>query len=129
MFEVCACLGDRSRRLRRFGGLLGVLYHGCDDVGDVRGAKALGGGGAEDLRDGILTLPAALAIRDPATAEIFCSLEEGRDLDALSRSFEAQLQEAQALLDDVAVKRPAQKPVSLPTIQHHSSLWSNARAS
>jgi geranylgeranyl pyrophosphate synthase len=103
MFEVCACLGDRSRRLRRFGGLLGVLYHGCDDVGDVRGAKALGGGGAEDLRDGILTLPAALAIRDPATAEIFCSSkEEERDLDALSRSFEAQLPEAEVLLDAVA---------------------------
>ena len=62
MFEICACLGDRSGRLRRFGGLLGLLYHGCDDVGDVRGAAALGGGGEEDLRDGILTLPAALAI-------------------------------------------------------------------
>src|ERR1700739_3118973 len=30
MFEVCACLGDRSERLRRFGALLGLLYHGCD---------------------------------------------------------------------------------------------------
>jgi geranylgeranyl pyrophosphate synthase len=37
MFEVCACLGDRSGRLRTFGGLLGLLYHGCDDVGDVKG--------------------------------------------------------------------------------------------
>ena len=56
MFEVCACLGTRSDQLRRFGALLGMLYHGCDDVGDVRGAVALGGGGKEDLRDGILTL-------------------------------------------------------------------------
>src|SRR6185312_11872450 len=61
MFEICACLGTRTEELRRFGRLLGILYHGCDDVGDLRGAKALGGGGDEDLRDGILTLPAALA--------------------------------------------------------------------
>src|SRR5262245_52233376 len=44
MFEVCACLGTRTEELRRFGHLLGLLYHGCDDVGDVRGASALGGG-------------------------------------------------------------------------------------
>src|SRR6266566_1714433 len=53
MFEVCACLGTRDERLKRFGLLLGILYHGCDDVGDVRGAAALGGGGDEDLRDEI----------------------------------------------------------------------------
>ena len=75
MFEACACLGDRSERLRRFGGLLGLLYHGCDDVGDVRGAAALGGGGEEDLRDGILTLPAALAIRDRSVAALFCKVD------------------------------------------------------
>jgi geranylgeranyl pyrophosphate synthase len=71
MFEICSCLADRSGRLRTFGGLLGLLYHGCDDVGDVRGTVSLGGGGLEDLRDGILTLPAALAIRDPEIAELF----------------------------------------------------------
>ena len=65
MFEICAVLGARSQRLRQYGHLLGVLYHGCDDVGDQRGLEALGGGGEEDIRDGILTLPAALAIRDP----------------------------------------------------------------
>ena len=56
----------RIEQLRQFGHLLGVLYHGCDDVADVRGSAALGGGGAEDLRDGILTLPAALAVRSSA---------------------------------------------------------------
>lgn len=71
MFEACACLGTRDDRLRRFGHLLGLLYHGCDDVGDVRGAAALGGGGEEDFRDGILTLPVALAIRDPAVAKMY----------------------------------------------------------
>jgi geranylgeranyl pyrophosphate synthase len=73
MFEIAACLGDRSERLRRFGGLVGLLYHGCDDVADVRGTTALGGGGYDDLRDGILTLPAALAIRDPMIARMFCN--------------------------------------------------------
>jgi hypothetical protein len=71
MFEVCACLGDRSGRLRRFGGLLGLLYHGCDDAGDIRGANALGGGGEEDVPDGILTLPAGLGIRDPLIGKTF----------------------------------------------------------
>jgi geranylgeranyl pyrophosphate synthase len=71
MFETCACLGTRSESLRAYGRLLGILYHGCDDVGDVRGASGLGGGGDEDFRDGILTLPLALAIRNPAIAVHF----------------------------------------------------------
>jgi geranylgeranyl pyrophosphate synthase len=101
MFEVAACLGDRSERLRRFGGLLGLLYHGCDDVADVRGTSALGGGGYDDLRDGILTLPAALAIRDPAIAPLFCSPSD-RDLEALSCAFHKQIPEAEAYLDSIA---------------------------
>ena len=48
-----------------------MLYHGCDDVADVRGTTALGGGGNEDVRDGILTLPASIAVRDPATSALF----------------------------------------------------------
>ena len=71
MFEICAVLGARSQRLRQYGHLVGVLYHGCDDVGDQRGLDALGGGGEEDVRDGILTLPAALAIRDPEIRALF----------------------------------------------------------
>ena len=103
MFEVCACLGERGGRLRRFGGLLGLLYHGCDDVGDVRGAAALGGGGEEDVRDGILTLPAALAIRDPAVAKIFCKADPDRsDWSALARAFANNLLEAEAYLDQIA---------------------------
>jgi geranylgeranyl pyrophosphate synthase len=103
MFEVCACLGDRSGNLRHYGALLGLLYHGCDDVGDVKGLAALGGGGEEDLRDGILTLPAALAIRDPVAAELFCN-PEGRDLAELGRAFVAQLPEAEAYLDSIAAE-------------------------
>lgn len=103
MFEVCACLGDRSGRLRRFGGLLGLVYHGCDDVGDVRGLPALGGGGTEDLRDGILTLPAAIAIRDAAIARLFCADEPtGDTLRAIADAFVAALPEAEATLDGIA---------------------------
>lgn len=105
MFEVAACLGDRTQRLRKFGGLLGLLYHGCDDVADVRGTTALGGGGFDDLRDGILTLPAALAISDPAVALAFAdpSANPGEDaLPFLAEAFRARLPEAEARLDQIA---------------------------
>jgi geranylgeranyl pyrophosphate synthase len=103
MFEVCACLGTRTEELRRFGHLLGVLYHGCDDVGDVRGGVALGGGGEEDLRDGILTLPAALAIRDPAVAAVFAKPDPGpEDLGVLAGAFRGRLEEAERYLDRLA---------------------------
>jgi geranylgeranyl pyrophosphate synthase len=101
MFEIAACLGARSGRLRKFGGLLGSLYHGCDDVADVRGTTALGGGGYDDLRDGILTLPAALAIRDPAVARVFCNPGE-QDLQHLAQAFKAQIPAAEAYLDGIA---------------------------
>ncbi|MFO1350868.1 MAG: polyprenyl synthetase family protein [Gammaproteobacteria bacterium] len=103
MFEVCACLGTRDQRLRRFGHLLGVLYHGCDDVADVRGTSALGGGGMADLRDGILTLPAALAIRNPDVATLFS--QTGADKrEALAQAFRAQLPEAERYLDQIAAE-------------------------
>jgi geranylgeranyl pyrophosphate synthase len=103
MFEICAVLGARSERLRHYGHLLGVLYHGCDDVGDQRGLEALGGGGEEDIRDGILTLPAALAIRDPATRELFLIDDDdpGR-LALLADACRAQLDEAERVLDRIA---------------------------
>jgi geranylgeranyl pyrophosphate synthase len=103
MFELCAVLGAGSERLRQYGHLLGVLYHGCDDVGDLRGLDALGGGGEEDIRDGILTLPAALAIRDPQIRELFVrdDADEGR-LERLAGAYRAQLGEAEAVLDRVA---------------------------
>ncbi len=101
MFEVGACLGTRSDVLRRFGHLLGLLYHGCDDVGDVRGTVALGGGGDEDIRDGILTLPAAFAIRDPEVATIFCNPNKD-NVDQIARAFQAKLPDAERYLDKIA---------------------------
>jgi geranylgeranyl pyrophosphate synthase len=103
MFEICACLGTRSEVLRRFGHLLGLVYHGCDDVGDVRGERALGGGGDEDLRDGILTLPAAFAIRSPEIRELFCCPHPSdSDLQVMAAAFRSQLPEAERYLDRTA---------------------------
>src|SRR6266566_5094985 len=101
MFEVCARLGTRDERLKRFGLLLGILYHGCDDVGDVRGAAALGGGGDEDLRDGILTLPVAIAIRDPQVAVLFRTGGRYRGRELIKRMRDV-LSEAETYLDEIA---------------------------
>jgi geranylgeranyl pyrophosphate synthase len=103
MFEICAVLGARSERLRQYGHFLGVLYHGCDDVGDQRGLQALGGGGEEDIRDGILTLPAALAIRDPHVRDLFAGDDDDpRRLTTLAEACRAQLDEAEGVLDRIA---------------------------
>ncbi len=103
MFEICAVLGARSQRLRRYGHLVGVLYHGCDDVGDHRGLQALGGGGEEDLRDGILTLPAAFAVRDPRIRELFGIDDDDQDrLAALRDAYRASLADAETELDRIA---------------------------
>lgn len=107
MFEACACLGTGDERLRTYGQLLGILYHGCDDVGDVRGAVALGGGGAEDLRDGILTLPAAIAIRDPDVALHFRTPSVAGTQVLLTKVGEA-LPVAERYLDQVAEQAKAE---------------------
>jgi len=101
MFEACACLGTGDEQLRQYGRQLGMLYHGCDDVGDVRGAVALGGGGDEDLRDGIVTLPVAIAIRDPAVALLFRDPTPA-DLQALVVKVGEALPEAERYLDSLA---------------------------
>jgi geranylgeranyl pyrophosphate synthase len=107
MFEACACLGTGDETLRLFGHLLGMLYHGCDDVGDVRGAVALGGGGEEDLRDGILTLPTAIAIQDPETAMRFRNpTPEG--LQILLKKMEEALPAAERYLDRIAAEAAAE---------------------
>jgi geranylgeranyl pyrophosphate synthase len=103
MFEICAVLGGRSEALREYGHLVGVLYHGCDDVGDQRGLEALGGGGEEDIRDGILTLPAALAIRDPAIRELFLIDDDDPErLATIADECRGQLDEAEQVLDRIA---------------------------
>ncbi|WP_282120222.1 polyprenyl synthetase family protein [Ruegeria atlantica] len=132
MFEVAACLGDRSEGLRHFGGLLGTLYHACDDVSDVRGTEALGGGGEEDIRDGILTLPAAIAVREPAIAEMFRDPNPG-NYDALAEAFRAALPEAEAELDRIAAsaiaeaRRFARNPKKLITLVDRTRALGEAR--
>jgi geranylgeranyl pyrophosphate synthase len=125
MFEICACLGGRSERLRRFGQLLGLLYHGCDDVADVRGAEGLGGGGDDDMRDGILTLPASIAIRNPEVSALFCNPTE-RDRQKLAGALRAALPEAEQWLDGIAAnaRREAREhtgdPRGLLTLVDHT---------
>ena len=109
MFEVCACMGTRSEDLRKFGRLLGMLYHGCDDVGDARGLEALGGGGDEDVRDGILTLPAAFAIRDSRIRQLFCKASPRREeLDETASAIRARVPDAEAYLDGIAEEARAE---------------------
>jgi geranylgeranyl pyrophosphate synthase len=126
MFEICAVLGARSDRLRQYGHHLGVLYHGCDDVGDQRGLEALGGGGEEDVRDGILTLPAALAIRDPEIRGLFTIEDDDpQRLATLAGACRAQLDEAEEVLDRIAdsarkeATRFAGEPEPLLTLVDH----------
>lgn len=103
MFEVCARLGTRNDALQKFGGLLGTLYHGCDDVADVKGLTALGGGGEDDLRDGILTLPAALAIQDEQVRTAFCKPEPNEaDMTLMRQAFVNQIPQAEKQLDKLA---------------------------
>jgi geranylgeranyl pyrophosphate synthase len=99
MFEVCARLATGDETLREYGRVLGMLYHGCDDVADVRGLAGLGGGGNADVRDGILTLPAALAIRTPATAVLF---RTGTSKNVLMERMATALPEADLYLDRLA---------------------------
>lgn len=103
MFETCACLATRDDSLRRFGRLIGMVYHGCDDVGDVKGLEGLGGGGEEDLRDGILTLPASLAIQDRDICAMFCKDDPSpEELEQIKHAMIAQLPAADAHLDKLA---------------------------
>ncbi len=125
MFEVSACLATHDETLRHYGHLLGVLYHGCDDVSDVRGSLALGGGGDEDIRDGILTLPVSLAIKDP---EFAIKFREGKfsDLGYVTNKLNATLPEAESYLDKIAQEagdqavKVARHPEKLLTLIKHT---------
>jgi geranylgeranyl pyrophosphate synthase len=103
MFEICAVLGARSERLRRYGHVLGVLYHGCDDVADQRATQVLLGGGDEDIRKGVLTLPASIAIRDRRVRDLFLADDDDEArLASLAVAFRAQLEDAENVLDAIA---------------------------
>jgi geranylgeranyl pyrophosphate synthase len=126
MFEVCAAVGARTQRLRRFGRLLGMLYHGCDDVADVRNAKGLGGGGAEDLEEGILTLPAALAIQNERIRDTFCKpVRSEADRRMLLQAYQEQLEAAERELDNIQAQAEEEAQINaempealIPLIRH-----------
>ncbi len=125
MFEISACLATSDESLRHYGHLLGMLYHGCDDVSDVRGSLALGGGGEEDIRDGILTLPVSLAIKDVKFAEKF---REGKldDIAYVTRKLNMVLPEAEAYLDKIEMEaineamQVSKKPDKLLDLVEHT---------
>lgn len=125
MFEICACLATRDDSLRHYGHLLGMLYHGCDDVSDVKGSLSLGGGGDEDIRDGILTLPVSLAIRE---SEFAVKFRRGSlsDIGYVTRKLNAVLPEAEAYLDKIAQEarseavKCAKNPEKLFTLIEHT---------
>lgn len=131
MFEICARAGTRDDRLRKFGRLLGILYHGCDDVADVRGTTALGGGSAKDIEDAILTLPVAVAMRDPEVAQMFRNSSPA-NRDALTAKLVAALPEAEDYLDTVAaeaereVRANARNPDRLLALIRDTRLLSRA---
>jgi len=107
MFEICARLGTRDNRLQKFGKLLGMVYHGCDDVADVRGTTALGGGSARDIEDAIVTLPVALAVRDPETAALFQN-GNASNRGLLTRKLVEALPDAEDYLDQLAAEAEAE---------------------
>ena len=131
MFEICARLGTRDDRLLRYGLLLGTLYHGCDDVADVRGTTALGGGREKDILDGILTLPAAIAMRDPATALLLRNVGPSTFGETAKR-LRAALPEAESYLDRLADEaetealRNAPHPARLVDLVRHTRALSAA---
>jgi geranylgeranyl pyrophosphate synthase len=126
MFEICARLGTRDDRLRAFGKLLGMLYHGCDDVADVRGTTALGGGSAKDIEDGILTLPAAIALRDPETAILFRD-PKARSFGRITEKLTAALPEAEAYLDGLAAEAEAEAMANARNPKHLIALINDTR--
>ena len=73
-----------------------MIPAGCDDVADVRGTTALGGGSEKDIVDGILTLPAAIAMRDPETALLLRDVRP-ETFEQTARRLRAALPEAEFL--------------------------------
>jgi geranylgeranyl pyrophosphate synthase len=131
MFEICARAGTRDDRLKKFGRLLGTLYHGCDDVADVRGTTALGGGSARDIEDAILTLPVAVAMRDPEAAYLFRNSSPSNRA-ALTAKLVDALPEAEDYLDTVAAEaesealKEARNPEGLLALIRNTRLLSRA---
>ena len=127
MFEICARLGTRNDQLLAYGLLLGTLYHGCDDVADVRGATALGGGSEKDIIDGILTLPAAIAMRDPAAAVLLRDVRPGT-FDETARRLRTALPEAEVYLDRLLSEAEAEAMRNAPYPQRLVDLLRHTRA-
>ncbi|MFP4346595.1 MAG: polyprenyl synthetase family protein [Anaerolineales bacterium] len=108
---------EESRRLRRFGELLGLSFQIVDDLLDFTGeVRTLGKPSGGDLRQGIVTLPVILYLEEhpqdrrveaiveqpahePLIAEFLQDLESSGALERTMRQAHAHVDEALALLD------------------------------
>lgn len=117
MFGACARVATRDDRLARYGYLLGTLYHGCDDIADLRGTLALGGHSDRDITDRIVTLPAAIAVQDPAVAELFSSGAEEQSAE-FAEALNGAIPRAEEVLDELAAdaEREARANTESPEI-------------
>lgn len=131
MFESAARVATRDERLVRYAHLLGIVYHGCDDIADLRGTLALGAHSDQDVRDRILTLPAAIALRAPDTARLFAESGPDADDELLTR-LKAALPQAEKILDGIAseaeveARQNAPKPKGLVRLVEFTRELSNA---
>lgn len=74
-----------------------------DHVAAVDGDIGSALGGDDDIGDGILTLPAAIATRNPATATVFWNPDQRRPEEP-GPALQAALPEAEQVLDELAAQ-------------------------
>lgn len=127
MFEIGARMGTRDDSLKRYGMLLGILYHGCDDVADVRGTAALGGGSEKDIADGIVTLPASIAVRNAETAALFRSADP-ESIPRLTERLLDALPAAEDYLDRIQAEAEAEALDNAPHPERLIELVRHTRA-
>lgn len=100
-FAACTRLATRDESLVQFGRLLGTMYHGCNDMADLRLLLAGKTPTRRDLLDRVLTLPAAIATENPAVASLYAT-DSPNALDELAEQLVASLGQAESVLDQLA---------------------------
>jgi hypothetical protein len=87
----------------------------------------LGGGSAKDIQDGILTLPAAIATRDPATALLFGN-RDPEVIPAITARLVQVLPEAERYLDEIAREAVMEARANAPFPERLIELVQHTRA-
>ena len=129
MFEISACLGDRTEQLRQFGHLLGVLYHGCDDVVMCEARRLWVVAALRTYAMVFLTLPAALAVR--SSTEVARMFADGHpeELNALGAAIVEPLMKPKAIWTESrkTQKRPPFSPPTHPVFTRWSTIRESCR--